>query len=178
MPVSNATFQLVRERAIYVCEYCDVGESETRGLLTVDHYKPESRGGSSDPNNLVYACFRCNLYKSARWHNSPDDVPIWNPRESHRSEHMVELPDGRMLALTDSGRVTITALRLNRDLAVSARLCSQQRDVRRATLLKLSDAADAIAGLGTDRSGMSDTFLDDLREQLRLLRAIDDSSGE
>jgi hypothetical protein len=40
MAVSETTFQLVRERAEFRCEYCGVSEDETGGILTIDHYRP------------------------------------------------------------------------------------------------------------------------------------------
>lgn len=42
MALSLTVFEQVRERAGYACEYCGVTESEARGLLTIDHYRPKS----------------------------------------------------------------------------------------------------------------------------------------
>ena len=32
-----------------------------RGLLTLDHYVPRSRGGSNKAHNLITSCRRCNF---------------------------------------------------------------------------------------------------------------------
>jgi len=66
----------VRRHANYACEYCGVTETETAGELTIDHYQPQTHGGSDTPDNLVYACHRCNQYKADYWPQSPDDLPL------------------------------------------------------------------------------------------------------
>jgi len=56
------TAQVVRDikaRAGGVCCYC--GEDFEDGHI--DHILPVSRGGTNDPENLVYVCARCNLQK-------------------------------------------------------------------------------------------------------------------
>lgn len=55
--------QEVRQRYQRCCGYCGVTETEGGGELTVDHFRPVSAGGDDREENLVYACFRCNLYK-------------------------------------------------------------------------------------------------------------------
>lgn len=40
-----------------VCYYCD------ERAMTIDHYIPTGRGGTSDPRNLVPACLECNSIK-------------------------------------------------------------------------------------------------------------------
>ena len=45
------------------CGYCGVAEEDVGGDLTVDHYVPAAAGGDDSDANLVYACFRCNLFK-------------------------------------------------------------------------------------------------------------------
>jgi len=40
-----------------------VHEEDAGGELTVDHYIPLVAGGDDGDENLVYACFRCNLFK-------------------------------------------------------------------------------------------------------------------
>lgn len=46
----------------HTCRYC--GATGVR--LAVDHLVPFSRGGSSDPSNLVAACKSCNSRKKDR----------------------------------------------------------------------------------------------------------------
>ena len=57
----------VRHRYGFRYGYCGVSESDVGGQLTVDHYHPLAAGGSDTIENLVYACFRCNQYKSDFW---------------------------------------------------------------------------------------------------------------
>jgi 5-methylcytosine-specific restriction endonuclease McrA len=47
------------------CWYCGIDEPFL-SRLTLDHQIPRSRGGTSDCDNLVYACAPCNVDKSAR----------------------------------------------------------------------------------------------------------------
>lgn len=174
MSVSNATFQAVRDRALYACEYCGVREADSRALLTVDHIQPESRGGDSDLVNLAYACFRCNLYKSAYWPKHPTDVPLWNPRVEPRNFHMIEMLDGRMMALTDVGRITIGKLRLNRKQAVMGRVNVQKENDRKTVLRRLSDAITMFAQINNDQEVLTKEHHEFLQQQLRLLRVIDE----
>jgi 5-methylcytosine-specific restriction endonuclease McrA len=60
MPISDATKQVVRERADYLCEYCHSQERLSANRFTFDHIIPRSLGGSDDINNLALACRRCN----------------------------------------------------------------------------------------------------------------------
>ena len=51
------------ERAGFRCEYCGLDflqSPENYKLFQVDHIVPESRGGSSQPDNLAIACMQCN----------------------------------------------------------------------------------------------------------------------
>jgi 5-methylcytosine-specific restriction endonuclease McrA len=47
------------------CRYCGVKTTKAFGLTqgTVDHLKPVALGGSDGPENLVWACSRCNFEK-------------------------------------------------------------------------------------------------------------------
>lgn len=65
MTVSREDAELVRVRAGQACEYCGVTETDCGGLLTIDHHRPQSHGGADGVDNLVYCCWRCNLYKAA-----------------------------------------------------------------------------------------------------------------
>jgi 5-methylcytosine-specific restriction endonuclease McrA len=60
MTVPASTRQQVRQRAGFACEFCGVGETDTGGLLTVDHFQPKSKGGADDLDNLIYCCPGCN----------------------------------------------------------------------------------------------------------------------
>ena len=50
----------ILDRDCFTCQYCG-------GVAThVDHVIPVCQGGTSDPDNLVAACQRCNLKKSGK----------------------------------------------------------------------------------------------------------------
>lgn len=51
----------VWERDNFTCQQCG-----SRKYLSVDHIKPESRGGTLDPENLQTLCSKCNSSKGAR----------------------------------------------------------------------------------------------------------------
>jgi hypothetical protein len=63
MSVSTRTRFEIFKRDGFTCIYC--GAAPTAGPLHVDHVTPQAEGGSDDPSNLVTACERCNLGKSA-----------------------------------------------------------------------------------------------------------------
>ena len=58
-------------RSIYVmrCRYCQVSKEDTGSELTYDHFVPQSRGGTDDSENQVYACHaRYSYSPRERWH--------------------------------------------------------------------------------------------------------------
>lgn len=64
MSIPEAVRLQVRQRANFACEFCGVTETDTGGELTVDHFCPQTKGGTDDPDNLLYSCHRCNQYKA------------------------------------------------------------------------------------------------------------------
>ena len=62
MSLPEAKREQVRQRAGLACEYCGVTETDTGGLLTIDHFQPTTQGGDDTLDNLLYCCPRCNLY--------------------------------------------------------------------------------------------------------------------
>jgi len=71
MPFDLETIELVFEKSNGKCHYCgkqlswqNHGRRDARGGWEIDHLKPRSRGGSDHLNNLVAACWTCNLDKS------------------------------------------------------------------------------------------------------------------
>ena len=54
----------VRRRYDFRCGYCGVSETDSGGELTIDHFRPISINGDDSDDNLVYACNRCNQFKS------------------------------------------------------------------------------------------------------------------
>jgi HNH endonuclease len=116
--ISHEIREIVRCRANFSCEYCGVSETEAGGELTIDHFKPQSKGGSDEIENLIYACSRCNLYKSDYFSENDLNQKLWNPRTESSDEHFILLTSGHLQALTKNGEFTIRRLRLNRNALV------------------------------------------------------------
>ena len=57
--------QTIADRAKQLCEYCLIAEADTFYGCEVDHIISLKHGGSSNPNNLAYACALCNRAKEA-----------------------------------------------------------------------------------------------------------------
>lgn len=114
MTVDAHLREQVRRRAHFACEFCEVTETDTGGELTIDHFRPQAKGGTDHFDNLLYCCSRCNQYKLDYWPARLEDVSLWNPRSSPRAAHFLELEDGILHPLTQIGAFTIKRLRLNR----------------------------------------------------------------
>ncbi len=59
--ISMKTKWFVFLRDNYTCKHCG-----SRQDLSIDHVIPESKGGSSDPDNLQTLCMRCNRIKGSK----------------------------------------------------------------------------------------------------------------
>jgi len=122
MTVSAQQSREVRARARAACEYCGITETDLGGGLTIDHYQPQSCGGSDELDNLVYCCHTCNGFKADTWHAKADHARILNPRVDIAAQHLLALPDGTLQPLSPIGTWTIDKLRLNRHQLVAHRL--------------------------------------------------------
>lgn len=107
---------LVAARAMYSCEYCLVHVEYTAFIHEVDHVIARKHGGSSDTDNLAYACGQCNRYKGSDI-ASPDSetgelIPLFHPRTMAWSDHFA-LEGPRIVGLSPIGRATEMLLQLN-----------------------------------------------------------------
>ncbi len=59
----NFTRRNIYLRDRFHCQYCN--RQFTADNLTIDHVTPKSRGGLTHWENVVAACYRCNLKKGA-----------------------------------------------------------------------------------------------------------------
>ncbi len=169
MSIPDRTRELVRQRSSYRCEFCGIHETDAGGELTIDHYRPRVRGGSDDPDNLIYACSRCNLYKHDYWPESPDAPHLWNPREEPWAAHFVELPGGTLESRSPTGAFTMRQLRLNRPQLVAKRQRGQQAAESQKQLELYRGMIAVLAQLLAEQSAVDDQqnqLLRDLREFL------------
>ncbi|MDJ0796233.1 MAG: HNH endonuclease [Calothrix sp. MO_167.B12] len=118
MTIDDATRELIRRRANYLCEYCHSPERICTTRFTIDHIIPKSIGGSDDIENLALACRRCNerRYNFVAGFDPETQtiVPLYNPRQQIWSEHFIWSVDGRkIIGITPVGRSTCQRLDLN-----------------------------------------------------------------
>lgn len=116
----------VRQRYHRCCGYCGVSEMEVGGELTVDHFRPVAAGGNDSDDNLIYACFRCNLYKGDFFPTREDlehGHRVLHPLLDDLSVHFQQNEQtGLLEPLTDEGAFHISLLRLNRPQLIENRL--------------------------------------------------------
>ena len=124
--ISQSTREAVAQRANYCCEYCKSQDKYAPNSFTIDHILPESLSGSSDIDNLAYACFLCNRLKSNKVKALDQLTHLWttvfNPRINSWEEHFSWNEDATLIiGLTLIGRSTVSELRLNRQKLVEYR---------------------------------------------------------
>jgi len=124
--ISPTLRQLVVEKSHYRCCYCLAQEDVVGMRFTVDHIIPESLGGTTTADNLCLACWDCNLIKQTRIAaidpESGKMVPLFHPVQQNWHDHFAWRSEGVLVVgLTATGRATINALKLNRNLLVQAR---------------------------------------------------------
>jgi hypothetical protein len=124
--ISAAIRQRVAEAARFRCGYCLTSQNIVGPLLEIDHIVPESRGGSSEEENLWLACPMCNSHKSDRVEAFDPEtkigVALFNPRQNDWNEHFRWHDDGAILeGTTPIGRATVAALQINHPDIVAAR---------------------------------------------------------
>jgi HNH endonuclease len=126
--ISSELREAVITRAFKCCEYCKSQDKYSPTAFTIDHIVPESADGTSDFENLAYACFLCNRLKSnklkvfdiltSKW------TPLYNPRKDAWNEHFVwDEAATKIIGLSAIGRCTIKELQLNRDKLIEYRNC-------------------------------------------------------
>ncbi len=125
------------------CGYCGVRDEDTGGEFTVDHFMPTSCGGDDAVDNLVYCCFRCNLYKADFHATELDQVnghTLLHPYRMDIDCHIqVNHGQGRLDPLTETGRFHIALLHLNRPALIAYRLRQRLIELRDDRRLLLED---------------------------------------
>ncbi len=115
-------------RAFKCCEYCKSQDKYSPTAFTIDHVIPESLDGTTDFENLAYACFLCNRLKSNKFKVFDGVTEKWvrlfNPRKDIWKEHFVwNNTATNIIGISTVGRCTVNELRLNRDKLVEYRNC-------------------------------------------------------
>jgi len=111
-------------RAAGRCEYCRMHQALQGATFHVEHVIPRSRGGSSELDNLAWACPSCNLHKSNRveveFSGGGEKVRLFNPRTDNWHEHFRW--DGHSLVgSTTIGQATANTLVLNHSRRIKIR---------------------------------------------------------
>jgi hypothetical protein len=130
--------ETVRRAYDFRCGYCGVREEEVGSELEIDHFQPRACGGSDELDNLVYCCPACNRIKGDFWPlPDPATTPhrLLHPRHDKLTLHLEEGPDGRLIALTETGAFHIERLRLNRPPLVALRQARQATAQMRLDLM-------------------------------------------
>ena len=82
--------QIVADRANLLCEYCLIAEADTFYGCEVDHIVSLKHGGSSELDNLSYACAPCNRAKGSdvgSISTTGEFTRFFNPRTDRWAEH-------------------------------------------------------------------------------------------
>lgn len=171
MSVSAEIKTEVRKRANFACEYCGITEIESGGELTIDHFQPQSADGGDQLENLVYACFRCNLYKSDYW-TTDEHTQVFNPRTEAFDEHFWLSASGKIYAITEKAWLTIKILRLNRLSLINNRHRKTEKAAEAELLQHLQDAAKLLEQTNLEQAKLLEEQRKLLSEQQRLLKIL------
>ena len=109
-----------------MCEYCQTSQEMTLATFHLDHIIPRSAGGVTEFANLCLSCPFCNEFKGERWRACDPEtgrqVRLFNPRRDRWQRHFKWSEDGtQIIGLTARGRATVAALRINNQIAQTAR---------------------------------------------------------
>jgi hypothetical protein len=125
MKVSAKLRSVVFRRAGGRCEYFRLSQAGQEAVFHVDHIHPLAHGGDrTDLANLALACVSCSLRKGARLTTkdpkSERAAPVFHPRKQMWEDHF-RWVGNRVVGLTPTGRATVAALRMNREIALAIR---------------------------------------------------------
>lgn len=124
--ISATLRQQVADWSHQRCCYCLTQVAVVGDALEIDHIIPLASGGATEESNLCLACSDCNAAKQAQTSatdpQSGQTVPLFHPRQQQWGKHFTwDETKTRIIGLTDVGRATVEALKLNRPLIVNAR---------------------------------------------------------
>jgi hypothetical protein len=101
------------------CAYCRTAESLTVTSFEFEHIFPRSGGGETIFKNLCLACPSCNRYKASKQTAvdplTSQEVGLFHPHFQLWSDEFAWSEDATaIVGLTQVGRATILALKMNR----------------------------------------------------------------
>lgn len=122
--MASPPHDFVRERARSACEYCRIPEAYYAGIFVVEHVIARQHGGGDDPENLAYACERCNLHKGPNIAGLDPDggalTRLFHPRSDVWEEHF-EWSGHIIVGRTPIGRTTVYVMAMNHPIARAVR---------------------------------------------------------
>lgn len=175
MRLADDVREHVHRRARFACEFCGVTETDVGGELTIDHFRPISRGGADDLENLIYCCVRCNQYKADYWDAKRG---LWNPRQESFAAHFLLLADGKLYPLTETGALTLDRLRLNRPPLVDYRLRGQAYTEANRLLAQYQTLINLLTQIAEQQARLLQEQRALLEEQSYLLTLLLDQNRE
>src|SRR6476469_3175958 len=117
--ISRSQHRLARERANYLCEYCQTAEVLSGLRNSVDHIISRWWGGYKDMDNLCAACSFYNGCKHAKVTGvAPETrqtVGLFHPRQQNWREHFRWNEDGTLIM----GLTACAARRLKRSTSMN-----------------------------------------------------------
>jgi hypothetical protein len=124
--ISDELKDKIRLTAKNRCGYCLTPQAIVSMPLEIEHLQPTAQGGTDAEENLWLACRNCNGFKHAKTHavdpQTKIETHLFNPRTQIWNEHFEFNEEKTEInGQTACGRATVTALRLNFELAVKAR---------------------------------------------------------
>jgi len=122
--ISPELRQTIAARANLLCEYCLVAEVDTFYGCEVDHIISLKHGGSSELDNLAYACALCNRSKGSdigSISTTGEFTRFFNPRTDRWAEHFV-LKHALIRSLTTVGEVSARILEFNNSARLHERV--------------------------------------------------------
>ncbi len=106
----------VIQRAKACCEYCRMPANIGFFPHEIDHIIAEKHGGATEPENLAYACWRCNRYKGSdlgSFDPATDEFTfLYHPRTQEWADHFA-LEEDSIVGQTPVGRTTEKLLQFN-----------------------------------------------------------------
>jgi hypothetical protein len=116
--------RLVANRADYVCEYCLIHEDDTFLGCEADHIISLKHGGTTESDNLAYACVFCNRHKGSDIGSLVTEndmfVRFYNPRKDKWNLHF-QLDGAFIRPISDIGKATSRILDFNTDERIMER---------------------------------------------------------